>query len=41
MPLILLNGLTSVRSFRDQIHVCLSCDEARNTPADEGMIVDR
>jgi hypothetical protein len=37
----LLDGFTSIRGLRDQIHICLSCEEARNTLADEGMIIDR
>jgi hypothetical protein len=37
----LLDGFTPIRGFRDQIHICLRCDKARDTLADEGMIIDR
>ncbi len=37
----LLDGFTPIRGFRDQIHIRLSCDEARDTLADERMIIDR
>jgi len=36
-----LDGFTPIRGLRDQIHICLSCEEARDTLADEGMIIDR
>ncbi len=41
MPMKLLDGFPPVRGLRDQIHVRLSCEEARDTLADEGMIIDR
>jgi len=41
MPMKLLDGFTPIRGFRDQIHIRLSCDEARDALADEGMIIDR
>ena len=41
MPMKLLDGFTPIRSFRDHIHVGLRSDEARDTLADEGMIIDR
>ena len=41
MPMKLLDGFTPIRGFRDQIHIRLSCEESRNTFADEGMIIDR
>jgi len=41
MPMKLLDGFTPIHGFRDQIHIRLSCDEARDTLADEGMIIDR
>ena len=41
MPMKLLDGFKPIRGFRDQIHIRLSCDEARDTLADEGMIIDR
>ena len=33
--------LTPLRGFRDQIHIRLSCEETRDTLADEGVIIDR
>ena len=36
--MILLDGFTSIRGFRDQIHICLRCEVARDTLVDEGMI---
>ena len=36
----LLDGFTPIRGFRDHSHIRLSCDEARDTLADEGMIID-
>ena len=37
----LLDGFTPIRGLRDQIHIRLSCEEARDALADEGMIIDR
>ena len=41
MPMTLLDGFTSIRGLRDQIHICSSCDEASDNLADDGMIIDR
>jgi len=37
----LLDGVTTIRGFRDHFHIGLSCDEARDTLADERMIIHR
>ena len=37
----LLDGFAPICGFRDQIHIRLSCNEARDTLADKGMIIDR
>ena len=37
----LLDGFTPILSLRDQIHIRLSCDKARDTLADERMIINR
>jgi hypothetical protein len=37
----LLDGFTPIRGFRDQTHVSLSFDEARDALADERMVIDQ
>ena len=41
MPMKLLDSFTPIRGFRDHFHIGLTSDEARDTLADEGMIIDR
>jgi hypothetical protein len=41
MPTKLLDGFTPIRGLRDQIHIRFRCEQARDTLADEGMIIDR